>query len=71
VNNGWVDFKDVRDKRRKNLEFIIILNAGLVEATLNPLQGDYKDVALLPRALIEDFNKVILYEADTKVKKLN
>jgi len=26
---------------------------------------------LLPRALIEDFNKVILYEADTKVTKYN
>ena len=42
---------------------------GFVEAILNPLQGDYGDVALVPRQLIEDFNKVILFEADTKVPK--
>lgn len=71
VNNDYLaDFRDGRDKRRKNLEFIINVNAGFVEAILNPLQGDYKDVALLPRALIEDFNKVVLYDAHTKVKIL-
>lgn len=41
---------------------------GLIEAILNPLQGDYEDVALVPRSLIEDFNKVVLHEANTKVR---
>jgi hypothetical protein len=63
-----IDFQDNRDKRRKNLEFILNLKMGFVEAILNPLQGDYGDVALVPQSLIEDFNKVVLYEADTKVR---
>ena len=63
-----IDFQDNRDKRRKNLEFILNLKMGFVEAILNPLQGDYGDVALVSQSLIEDFNKVVLYEADTKVR---
>nr|PNR50976.1 hypothetical protein PHYPA_010162 [Physcomitrium patens] len=62
------DFREEREIGRKNLEFIIKMKSGFVEAILDPLQGDYADVVLLPCSLIEDFNKVVLYEANTKAR---
>nr|XP_024380049.1 cilia- and flagella-associated protein 43-like isoform X1 [Physcomitrium patens] len=64
------DFREEREIGRKNLEFIIKMKSGFVEAILDPLQGDYADVVLLPCSLIEDFNKVVLYEANTKMEML-
>ncbi|MCO5566367.1 hypothetical protein L7F22_020044 [Adiantum nelumboides] len=64
------EFREKRDKKRRNLAFFLHIKQGLVEIELNPLAGDYVDAALLPRTLIEEFNEVIFREAKLKIKIL-
>ncbi|KAI5065903.1 hypothetical protein GOP47_0018527 [Adiantum capillus-veneris] len=64
------EFREKREKKRRNLAFFLHIKQGLVEIELNPLAGDYVDAVLLPRTLIEEFNEVILREAKLKVKIL-
>lgn len=66
IDHVLADFRDNRERRRKNLEIVLNIPMGLVEAPLNPLEGDYVDVMFLPRKLVEDFNIVILHNANTK-----
>ncbi|KAH7421200.1 hypothetical protein KP509_13G045300 [Ceratopteris richardii] len=64
------EFREMRERKRRNLAFFLHIKQGLVEIELNPLGGDYVDAVLLPRPMIEEFNEVILREAKVKVKIL-
>jgi hypothetical protein len=57
----------MRERKRRNFALLLHIKQGLVEIQMKPLEGDYVDAALLPRALIDEFNDVILREANIKV----
>ena len=61
------EFREMRERKRRNSALSLHIKQGLVEIELKPLDGDYIDAALLPRGLIDEFNEVILREANIKV----
>lgn len=67
IDIGCTEFRESREKQRRNLELIFHVKAGLVEMELYPLQGDYIDASLMARTIIEEFNELVLQRANVKV----
>ncbi|EFJ12192.1 hypothetical protein SELMODRAFT_425544 [Selaginella moellendorffii] len=67
---NFAEFRDNREKKKRNMAFVLHLKQGLLEVVLKPLEEAYDDAVLLPRNIVQEFNSVILREANSKIEML-
>ncbi|OAE24035.1 hypothetical protein AXG93_4079s1250 [Marchantia polymorpha subsp. ruderalis] len=61
------EFREGREKKRRNLIVPLHIKQGLVEAELKPLEGEYSNVSLMPRSVIVECNEIVMTEANSKI----
>ncbi|EFJ08223.1 hypothetical protein SELMODRAFT_429175 [Selaginella moellendorffii] len=67
---NFAEFRDNREKKKRDMAFVLHLKQGLLEVVLKPLEEAYDDAVLLPRNIVQEFNSVILREANSKIEML-